>query len=166
MNATPISGLQRRAMRCAQIAACCTSLLFAGCGGSAKAPVRAANVPVAPRADAQESKAKPGHVLRADVVRTADAGVGGFLHTHQLEVAPELRAGRFVGWRVTGLRQSGFGNSVDVRTGDVVRRVNGLVLERPEDADAALKASRARAAVDVVLERDGHEVQVHVPIDE
>jgi type II secretory pathway component PulC len=166
MNATRTSGLSRLTTLVAQTAACATSLLLASCGGAAKTPATVAKLPVVARAEAPESKAKPGHVLRTDVVRVADAGVGGFLHAHQLEVAPELRAGRFVGWRVTGLRQVGFGNGVDVRTGDVVRRVNGLVLERPEDADAALKASRARPAVDVVLERDGHEVQVQVPIDE
>jgi len=83
---------------------------------------------------------------REDVDRVVEAGLGRFLQ--QVAVEARLDDGAFVGWEIRDLRPPEAWTSVDLLPGDVVTSVNGLPLEREDQAFDAfqglLKASELR----------------------
>ncbi len=114
--------------------------LACGCGGAsapsetARAPERPAPAEPAPAAaEAAPSHAADGRIRRADLEPVLEAGLGRFLQG--VETEPALEDGRFVGFRLVSLypedeRLSG----IDLKPGDVIVRVNGQPIERPEQA--------------------------------
>ncbi|GEM_PF-1196179 len=95
---------------------------------------------------AAEAAAPPGVLWREDVDRTVQAGLGLFLQ--RVVVEPSLEDGAFVGWEIRDLLPPEAWSSVDLRPGDVVTSVNGLPLEREDQAfdafQSLLKASELR----------------------
>jgi hypothetical protein len=73
------------------------------------------------------------------------------------------RDGRFVGWRLVGLPDDWRG--IDLRPGDIVSRVNGLAVERPEHAWEAWKSVAKNPDLRVTLMRDGSKREIVIPID-
>lgn len=104
----------------------------------------ATNVAAAPR---------PGTAIaittlqRADVERVVDAGLGRFLAHVSLE--PRLSAGRFTGWSIVSLEPPELWHGIDLQTGDVVTRVNGMSIEREMEAFDAFQAVRQAPALEV-----------------
>jgi S1-C subfamily serine protease len=74
-----------------------------------------------------------GTLSRAAILPVLDAGLGRFLQGVSTEQV--LEGGRFVGFRVLALypNDARF-RAVDLRAGDIVTRVNGTSIERPERA--------------------------------
>jgi type II secretory pathway component PulC len=74
-----------------------------------------------------------GAIRRAELVTVLDAGLGRFLQGVQTEAS--LDDGRFVGFRLVSIYPDDprF-RSIDLKPGDVVVRVNGQSVERPEQA--------------------------------
>jgi hypothetical protein len=73
------------------------------------------------------------HLRRSAIKRTVDAGLGRWLQT--VSVDPLLAHGRFRGWIIRSFNADDVCyTGVDVRAGDVVTRVNGRPVERPEEA--------------------------------
>jgi type II secretory pathway component PulC len=110
-------------------------------------------------------------VLRRSLVtRTVDAGMGRWLagdDPSQLQVIvdPKVERGRFRGWVVRKLYpEDPCYREVDVRPGDVVVKVNGRSVERPEHADTVWKSLRTAPALTVELLRDGRPITVTLPI--
>ena len=55
---------------------------------------------------------------------------------------------------------------MDIQPGDVVTRVNGMSIEHPEEADAALRTLEKASALRVDFERDGKPRTLELPITE
>ena len=116
------------------------SFAFACGGTSPPAETAPAAEPPAPAPEPESATAEPvarsdgdGRIRRTELEPILDAGLGRFLQG--VETEPALESGRFVGFRVLSLypndeRVSGAG----IAPGDVIVRVNGQPIERPEQA--------------------------------
>ncbi len=120
------------------------------------------------RPEAAPSPAPPsrpkGVITRGDLTPVLDRGVGAFLQ--HVDVAPRFAGGRFQGWRVTSFfpgdeRFAG----VDVRPGDVVVRVNGRSVEKPDQLAEVWQSLRDAPALEVELLRDGVPMKLRWPIE-
>jgi S1-C subfamily serine protease len=126
--------------------------LACGCAGSAKAPVEPQAEPVA--APAPEPPPVRGEIPRADLLPILDGGLGRFLQG--VQTAPHVVDGRFVGFRLLSLwpKDARF-QGIDLGPGDVVTRVNGEPVERPEQALKVWNGLRVASALLVEYQRDG-----------
>jgi hypothetical protein len=122
---------------------------------AAEAPVeRPAPPPVdSPRVSMAKSgdEAYLGTINREGLVAIVDQGLGRFLQRVKLE--PALLSGKFQGFRVAGLDPAWQG--VGVESGDVIMRLNGLAIERPEQALTAFESLRTASEVKVEFTRAG-----------
>jgi type II secretion system protein C len=128
--------------------------LGSGCGGSSSAVQPAEN----PGAAAKASAPAPlgDHALPRSVVRAAiQDGLGVFLQHVDIDDQPVMTGGKFHGFRIAGLRDAGFWAGVDLKPGDVVTAVNGMPIERPEQAQTALESLEAAKELRVAFEREG-----------
>jgi len=98
-------------------------------------------------------RAPPGQLYRDEVVRLVDAGFGEFLQ--KLEVEPEVRDGRFIGWTVVALYPRDFWGQVDLAPGDVVTSVNGSPIERETQVYEAFQALKSAPELRVAYTRAG-----------
>lgn len=102
----------------------------------------------------------PGHLSRGEVERVLRQGPPWLLR----RVVPEevIREGKFVGWRMLSLPEDW---KVDLQNGDVVTKVNGLAIERPDDLWAAWMQLQSAVELRVAYERDGKARELVMPID-
>jgi len=111
-----------------------------------------------------ELAAQPITSLKRSQVRLAiGRGVGAFLQNVVLDENPAFKEEKFYGWRIRSLNSEW---GLDLRPGDVVTRVNGMGLEKPDDADAALRSLDKAPAVHVEYEREGKPMKLELPITE
>jgi type II secretory pathway component PulC len=96
----------------------------------------------------------PFTLTRGEVNRTLDAAPGAFLRRIATEV--RLKQGRFAGWRIVSFspRDPVFADG-PLHPGDVIVKVNGHTLERPDDLIELWQAMRSAPSLMVELERDG-----------
>jgi type II secretory pathway component PulC len=111
--------------------------------------------------EAAPAEAPKGTVRRAAVRETIQRGLGVFLQNVTLEDWPAMKDGKFHGFRLKAVRADW---GVDLRPGDVVTRVNGMPIERPEQADAAMRSLENAKSIRVDLERDGAPRVLEIPI--
>jgi hypothetical protein len=108
---------------------------------------------------------KPGVLKRAALVRMIDAGLPRWLQG--IEGDRKLAKHRFQGWLVKSIHP---GNpcyqDVDLRQGDVVQKVNGKQIEKPEQAFDVLESLRSAPAIVVDYLRDGKARQFTIPISD
>jgi len=98
----------------------------------------------------------PGGALARSAVHAAIAnGLGVFLQRVDIDDQPVMTGGKFHGFRIAGLRDPDFWAGVDLKPGDVVTAVNGMPIERPEQAQSALESLEAAKELHVAYERDG-----------
>jgi type II secretory pathway component PulC len=134
-----------------------------GCGGASSPPAS----PVAPASSAAAVAVTPApdHTLSRSAIRaTVAQGLGAFLQRVELDDKPVLSGGKFRGFRITALRGSSFWSGVDLKPGDVVTRVNGFPIERPEQAQRAFESLQASGELRVSYERDGEPRELVYPI--
>jgi type II secretory pathway component PulC len=100
------------------------------------------------------AEAPPAGIARRELLVFLDGKPGAFLQ----HVQPEARfqGGRFYGWRLAAFfpgdaRFAG----VDVRAGDIVLRVNGSSLERPEQFFRIWDSLRVAKELVVEIDRGG-----------
>ena len=140
--------------------------LLAGCASAPRDDIRPEDLRLeasgAERlAGASEASAR---LSRAELEGTVRAGLGAFLAN--VTVSPALSRGRFVGWRIERARnlvrwtRAGLG----IHMGDVVTRVNGGALERPDEALAVFNALREAAELRVELLREGQPLTITLPV--
>jgi type II secretory pathway component PulC len=100
------------------------------------------------------------------VNRTVRAGMGPWLHGGVV-VDPAMQKGRFRGWVVRSLypRDPCY-QEVDLRPGDVVLKVNGKGLERPEQASEVFESLSSAPALVVDFVRDGAPMKLTFQIAE
>lgn len=97
----------------------------------------------------------PRDVLRAELAK----GIGRFFQ--QVRPEPVVSRGRFVGWRIATL----FANRPDIqvrelKTGDIVLRVNGESVERPEDFKAVWDTLADAKQIVLEIERAGEPTSI------
>lgn len=125
----------------------------AACGGGSVAPRATATTAVATpvvAATPPPSPVREGEIDRSVLAGVLDGGLGRFLQ--RVETEPAVANGRFVGFRVTAL--SGGLERSALAAGDVVTRVNGHPIERPEQALAVWNGLRVASEIVVEYVRD------------
>ena len=138
-------------------------LAAVGCGGSnpeAKSAV-AAPASEGAAASAPSAPAPVTSLKRAAVKATIARGLGVFLQNVTVEDWPVMHDGKFYGFKIRAINPEW---GVDLKPGDVVTRVNGIVPERPEEADAALRALDKAPSLKVDYEREGKAKTLELPI--
>jgi len=110
-------------------------------------PIPTATLPVSP-------PRAPFTLLRGEVNRTLDAAPGAFLR--RITTEARLKQGRFAGWRIVAFspRDQIFSDG-PLKTGDVIVKVNGHSLERPDDLIELWQAMRSAPSLTVEVERNG-----------
>jgi hypothetical protein len=137
-------------MRLALSAALSLSLL--ACGQAAEAPPPK----MAPAARATEpgpSDPGEGKLRRSQVKGVVGQGLGAFLQNVSVDDRPVFLGGKFHGFRITQLR--GELAASPLRPGDVVTRVNGMPIERPEQALEAFRTLEVSSELRIAYEREG-----------
>lgn len=136
------------------------SLVF-GCGGSSPPPVAAPAPKPVEAAVAAAPATPPSSLKRSAVKQTIQRGVGAFLQNVTVADWPAMKDGKFHGWTIKSIRADW---GVDLKPGDVVTRVNGMPIERPEEADAALRSLEKAKSVRIEYERSGQPKTLELPI--
>jgi type II secretory pathway component PulC len=150
-------------------------LALAACGGGRGRPAYAVgdelDDPAAGRLLGEEERAvtrRPPAIpdgtdvlTRAALGETLAAGPGAFLGRIRVRAVGEK--GVFRGWVILALWP---GARTELQPGDVVRRLNGRILERPEDVTALWEALRVAPEIVVDYERGGQPRVYRVPIVE
>ncbi len=139
------------------------SIALAACGGAPPPARTSSEVTAEADEPAPAPPAREGVIARAALDPLLDAGLGRFLQ--RVSTEPHLDAGRFVGFRITELRGELFAG-VDLRPGDTLVRVNGMPIERPEQALAAWNALRVASELTLDVLRDGQPRQLRFAIEE
>lgn len=143
------------------------SLVASAAAGCAEAPpvVQAPKTQEAPAQAAPgsaEAAVPPGHLARADVEGVLQKGPPWLLRRITMEEV--IREGKFVGWRILSLSLPAAWK-VDLRPGDIVKTVNGLALERPDDFFAAWMQLHSAVELRLTCEREGKAHEVAMPIE-
>jgi hypothetical protein len=153
--------------RCTLLALALTfaASLAPGCAEHDAAPPATPSKKTAPpsttsSAAAQAPAAAPGHLSRAEVERVLRQGPPWLLR----RVVPEevIVGGKFVGWRLLSVPGDW---TIDLKNGDVVTKVNGLSIERPDDLWAAWMQMQSAVELRIAYERDGKPREIVMPID-
>ncbi len=134
------------------------------CGGEpapAKSP--SDSVSTAPTTTAAAAPVTTTSLKRSQVKRTIAKGLGYFLQEVAVEDYPVMTGGKFRGFKIKAITGEW---GVDLRPGDVVTRVNGMSIEHPEDADAALRSLEKAKSLKVEFDRDGKPQSLELPIVE
>lgn len=136
-------------------------LVLSGCGGASASSVAAR--PAAARAAASRAPASVvaetsggATITRAQLEAVLDGGLGRFLG--RVETEPAREAGQFVGFRIVALEGSLASDdpaSSGLRAGDIVLRVNGQIIERPEQAFAVWEGLRVASTLAIEYLRAG-----------
>lgn len=136
----------------------------AGCGASAPSS-RASRTPSEPSPELATSTppSSEGAVARAELEQVLERGLGRFLQG--IETEPHLEGGRFLGHRVRALHAPLF-QQVDLAPGDTLLRVNGMEIERPEQALAVWTALRVASELTIDYSRAGERRQLRFAIEE
>ena len=109
---------------------------------------------------------KPGVLRRASLIRLIDAGLPRWLQGVEGDRA--LANHRFQGWLVKSLYPGDpCYEAIDLRSGDIVQKVNGKSIERPEQAFDVAQSLRTAPALSVDFLRDGkpHKIEIAI-VDE
>lgn len=137
------------------------SLAGAACASSAPPKAPAATAKPTTPVEAPLAALPPGHLARADVDQVLRQGPPWILRRVRTEEV--LRDNKFVGWRVLELPSEW--SSIDLKPGDVVTRVNGLPLEKPDDFFSAWSSLVSASDLRVAYERAGATRELTYQID-
>lgn len=139
-----------------------------GCGGAekgAEAPPSATESAFGgepPEAPSETITAPVTELRRSGVVATVDQGFGKFLQ--KVEVSASVNEGKFEGFRVVRFTSPAEWQGVGLLPGDVIKRVNGQAIERPEQAYAVFASLKTAPALEVQFVREGRPMQFSLPI--
>lgn len=135
-------------------------IILAGCAHKAETrdEPRATELPPvaeAPTEIASEAPARaPGTVSRAEVDAVLARSPGVLLA--EVEPEPRFVSGRFHGWRLTRFfpRDARF-STVDLKAGDVVTKINGRSVEKPEQLMQVWNSLKTAGELTLDVERNG-----------
>jgi type II secretory pathway component PulC len=117
----------------------------------------------APTTTAAAVPPKTTSLRRSQVKASIAKGLGYFLQNVTVDDYPVMRNNKFYGFKVKAISAE---LGVDIQPGDVVTRVNGMSIEHPEEADAAMRTLEKASALRVDFERDGKPRTLELPITE
>ncbi len=137
------------------------ALVFVGCGGAATPEAREPAAEASVTVEAPPPVRSEGTIARAELDQVLAGGFGRFLQ--RVETEPHLDEGRFVGFRFTALRTPLF-EGVDLQPGDTLLTVNGMPIERPEEALQVWNALRVASELTVEYLREGERRQLRFAI--
>jgi general secretion pathway protein C len=128
----------------------------------------------------EESKSGPGLASRASragrnprfPVGSSFAGAGGMpdamRNMDQLlgsaRVVPYYRGGQPYGFRVSDVAEGAKVYELGVRTGDIIKSINGIPIRTPQDALNAYQELQSNTNVQMEIERQGSTTTVSVPL--
>ncbi len=141
------------------------ALSLLGCGEAltegAAAPKAATQKPAA-SAPTAVTHTTPGRLDRqaVDLVLTEKGPQWVFQRVVPEEVFVE---GKFVGWRIVSMPKEW--ESLDIKPGDVVTRVNGLEIERPEDMWRVWTSVYVASELKIAYQREGKARELVLAID-
>jgi hypothetical protein len=158
-----------------------TALLFTSCASTALetptlAPVGPAPEPIVVQAPEPAPAPAPpprtcdmfvrdGVLRRASLVRLVDAGLPRWMQG--VEGDRTIAKGRFQGWLVKSLYPGDpCYKDLDLQRGDVVQKVNGKPIEKPEQAFDVVESLRTAPAIVVNFLREGKPRQFTLPIED
>lgn len=130
-----------------------------GCGAAPPPPVddgSAAQATSPP--PAKPPPAPAGSLSRQEVDAVLEQGPPWLLQ--RVEIEEVIDKGQFVGWRLVDLPPS-FGS---LQRGDVVKRVNGNTIERPDELWKTWTAIAKASEIRIAFERDGKDQELAIPI--
>lgn len=78
-----------------------------------------------------------------------------------INTAPARRSGRFVGYRITTLKQHPILSALDIRSGDIVTQVNGIQINSPASGMKALTALSRAKQLSLTIDRNGQTMEVN-----
>jgi general secretion pathway protein C len=142
------------------------SLATVGCGETPPAKSAESVAPKAEPAPTTTAAAVPPKTTslkRSQVKAGIARGLGYFLQNVTVEDYPVMRGNKFYGFKIKAISAE---LGVDIQPGDVVTRVNGMAIEHPEEADAAMRTLEKASALRVDFERDGKPRTLELPISE
>jgi type II secretory pathway component PulC len=142
------------------------SFALVACGGAppAQTAQREPSATPTPTTTAAVVPEKTTSLRRSALKQTIQRGLGYVLQDIMVEDYPVMHGDKFHGFKIQTISAAWGG--VDLRPGDVVTRVNGLPIEHPEEADAALRSLEKARALRVDYERDGKARTLELPITE
>ncbi len=141
------------------------ALAVISCGGAnAESPSPPKAREPAAIASGSKDETAPNSVRRSKVRATVARGLGAFLADVTLDDRPVFVAGKFRGFRVAELRGALKGSSL--LPGDVVTRINGMPIERPEQALEAFRSLDIASEIRVEFERNGEAKDLRFSIAE
>lgn len=120
---------------------------------SAAPEVTAASVdPQASPTSVTPTAVLPMELRRSDVKAVQKLGPGAIFANVELD--PVMRNDRFFGWKIMRMRSAGWKQN-ELRAGDIVQRVNGQTIERPEEAVQVFKSLEGAKQIVIDFERAG-----------
>lgn len=138
-----------------------TSFACASSGPTPAHPVNQTKTSVQPVIP--ETPVSEKSVDRAKLVAVIDAGLGRFLRG--VETKPYFIQGRFAGFEIISMySEDERFKVIDPKPGDVVLRVNGKRIERPEQAIAVWESLRVASELRIAFLRDHKVQEVRYPI--
>lgn len=148
--------------RSAALAACLAlAAALAGCGAPRPRPAEgAAKSPPPAGAAAANRTAPPGQLARGLVEDVLAQGPPWILR--RVPVEEVLRGGNFIGWKILSLPADWSG--IDLKVGDVVTKVNGIVVEKPDELFDVWRGLVTAKELRVAYERDGAGRELVLPI--
>jgi type II secretory pathway component PulC len=149
----------------AVLALSAASLATVACGGAAPAKAAQASPPpdTAPTTTAAVVVPKRTSLHRSELKQGIARGLGYFLQNVSVDDYPVMKGNKFYGFKIKSVNAD---LGVDLQPGDVVMRVNGMPIEHPEEADAAMRSLEKAKALHVELERAGKPMTIDLPIME
>ena len=102
--------------------------------------------------------AAPGNSGITSIMKNLDQYIGS------ARVVPYFKGGEPYGFRVSNLKEGTMVYDLGVRSGDIIRSVNGVPIRTPEDAFNAYQEMQNEASVEVELERKGESTTITVPL--
>jgi general secretion pathway protein C len=148
------------------LALCLVSLASAACGETPPAKTAQAAPPptaTAPTTTAAAVAPRTTSLKRSQVKQGIARGLGYFLQNVTVEDYPVMHGNKFYGFKIKTISAE---LGVDLQPGDVVTRVNGMSIERPEEADAAMRSLEKAPSLKVDYERNGKPMTLELPITE
>jgi general secretion pathway protein C len=79
-------------------------------------------------------------------------------------VVPQLRDGKPIGFRLSGIRSAGPFAAIGLENGDILLEVNGMSIDTPDAALAAYAKLRTASQVWLAIERDRRRIQMDYDI--
>ncbi|MCL0039954.1 hypothetical protein M1N02_00625 [Thermodesulfovibrionales bacterium] len=79
-------------------------------------------------------------------------------------ISPHHEGGEFVGYRLSRLKDGSFLHQLGFRRGDIIKRVNGKVIDSPEEAMALFARLGDMTAISVDMLREGKKTSLFVEI--